>query len=295
MLTDESQPRRGAPAQNANGHHNRQSPTPLADLRAQGAGLGYVWLPDPAGGCWQAIILPTGLADPALAATRYPRLRLPQEALPATGAAPRLEHSQPDLVAQTAALVDGAGISQKRVARLLHPHPDDDFAWVAKAKLEPSPQRREAIWARENRWKKAREAAVGKVRDHLRAGRRLLHARRVLPWAMWADGRVPAGWWESEEFEEAIGWWREHAVRFPVEPEPATAWEKLHTSHRDIEARQAADARAAMPTWARAMLDDPLPRILAVGQRKERLDAEVALVRAQPWRFDAEARRVRAA
>lgn len=59
-------------------------------------------------------------------------------------------------------------------------------------------------------------AELKMLRRDLPVARRMLSSRFVLPWALWQDGQVPGGWWESEEFEEGVHMWREDAVRSPV-------------------------------------------------------------------------------
>jgi hypothetical protein len=262
-----------------------QFPSALGDLRSQGTGHTYAWLPADESASYQSIELPV------LAATRFPRLRCPPvEIKAATRGRKRLEHGQCGRIAVTAALVDGAGLSRKRVELLLYAHPDDDKDW-SRALLEPNDvvatgDERERREAKRKRWEQARAAAKTSVRTHLHAGRRLLQARRVLPWALWDDGDLPAEWWLTDRFEEAIGWWREDSARSAAEARVAV-WARLRAEHRALEeavAWRKAPALKAAPRNIFTMVLDPPWLALAAGYH-ERAEARIQSLRAQPWSF----------
>jgi hypothetical protein len=120
------------------------------------------------------------------------------------------------------------------------------------------------------------EAALQQVKRDLRAGRQALESALVMPWALWNGGAVPDEWWGSDSFAEAIGWWREHAIRRPTRPEPANILERVRELHVDAmrEPRDNVLLKIiAMPTLA--------DRVLAA----EHVQRSVHAIRGDPWIF----------
>ncbi len=240
-------------------------PPPLGDLRAQGAGHTYAWLPADAGAAYQTIDLPI----PAVG--RFPRLRCqPIKISSASRGRKRLEHSHPHRVAMTAALLDGARLTRRQVEQLLYPHHDDEKDWSGVG------------LGRRERWENARKAAKKKVQEDLRAGRRLLQARRVLPWALWDDGNVPKAWWLTDRFEEAIGWWREDSARAAAR-DRVERWARLRAEHR------AAGAMPHVGTASSNIFTMVLrPSWLSLAAEYDDLtEVRLETLREQPWTFPA--------
>lgn len=74
----------------------------------------------------------------------------------------------------------------------------DVSTWELGRQLSPSAERYSA-----RRYAKRR----------LDAGRGILHQAGVLPWLLWKDGVLPAGWWADGRFDRALrGWYHVHVL-----------------------------------------------------------------------------------
>jgi hypothetical protein len=114
---------------------------------------------------------------------------------------PRLVRSEPELCELAAWLLDVCGWGTADVARRLYPCPHPEELSAAST-----------VWRRADR--------------DARAGRRRLHDRGALPWAVFDEGQVASDWSSSAAFEDGIALWElEELTRpsAPAEPERRAA------------------------------------------------------------------------
>jgi hypothetical protein len=124
---------------------------------------------------------------------------------------PRLQDRDPERVRYVAWRVDVRGSSRRQVARDLYGDGGD-----------------------------ASRLRVGR---ELKAGRALLHAEGVLPWAAWPADKLPAEWWREERFWRAVNRWaRETMLRNIREAWLAPVRAVLGHSGVDQSAGQEAEA-----------------------------------------------------
>jgi hypothetical protein len=110
------------------------------------------------------------------------------------------------------------------------------------------------------------DAARKQAKRDLAAGRELLHADGVLPWAAYARGELPLKWWCDAEFERAVRDWRVDAMVRPAE-RPPSAEERLHDEL----------LRVALPGHARAALE-----YVALSECRREAERRID---AAPWRW----------
>jgi len=189
---------------------------PLSDLTPEGS---YTWLP-PAGLAHWCSIASLSMSAPS----RFPRLLWSVGPILPGARRRTLASTSRGRVLGTAALIDGGGVSRRRVAQGL--------------RGEPSKPHNKDDWAAQQ------------VKRDLRAGRSVLHALRVIPWVCWHDGSVPSEWWRSAEFEEAIGLWREASAIAAAE-----MWGRLRAEHRLAEALPNAWTNVSRPSLVEVGLE----------------------------------------
>jgi hypothetical protein len=176
---------------------------------------------------------------------------------------PRSEVTRPAQVEYFAWLRGCAGLSAAEIARRLSADVDDDG--------ETSQLRKR----RRDRRNPYSAAVLRQVQRDIRAGRRSLAARGVLPWAAFAEGEVATEWWRHPAFESAITRWQKEAI---LEPVPRTANGPPQAS-AELGARLAAE-HIARGLEASAKAHAGVAAKVARGLRA--VDAAAV----PPWRFD---------
>lgn len=234
------------------------SPHPaLADLRPQGVGLTFSWLPSPDGGRWQTIAPPRSSYR---LPTRLPRFALPAQR-PARGKGrPSKLLADPVRSQAVALLVDGGDVDQREATRLLYGsvYADPDF-----------------------------ERDYKRVRDALKVGRELFVLAGVLPW--WAflcdGGQMPSQWWTTDRFAEGVQAWIEDSITHPARREPTTVQERLKQQNADLQAEVKADGRRQSP-WFYLASGEWLQERRSRWYESERRERAVAALQAKPgWRI----------
>lgn len=240
------------------------SPHPaLADLRTQGLGLTFSWLPSPDGGRWQAIASPRSSYR---LPTRLPRFALPAQR-PARGKGrPSKLFADPVRSQTVALLVDCGGVNQREATRLLYGSVYGDCDLERDCDFERDYKR---------------------VRDALKAGRELFVLAGVLPW--WAflcdGGQMPSEWWTTDRFAEGVQAWIEDSITHPARREPTTVQERLKQQNADLQAEVKADGRRQNP-WFYLASGEWLEERRSGWDESEQRERAVAALQAKPgWRI----------